>query len=333
MGHPIQPATACGRCHQRELDSMRGDVHWSAGEAGKPDARTCVSCHGSHLVRSVRDPSSPTNVFNVPAQCGTCHAAALRDYRNGIHSAALSQGNSRAATCTDCHTAHGVAAKNTPGSTVSRPEIATTCRACHLQASAAYSRSIHAVAVARGDLHAPTCTECHGNHAIRSTATPQSPISRLHIAGETCGRCHGSVELMELHELPASVVTDYRRSFHELQGEFGNRRVANCASCHGYHEVLPSWDPLSRVNPANLPATCGQAGCHVGAKPGFARGGVHHLPRTFGHRLVDIAQIMYRMMIFGVIGLMLLHNGTDLFRRWRDRAARRRQQSRGNSDG
>lgn len=325
MGH-IQPATACGRCHQREIESMRSDAHWAASEAGNPDAPTCVSCHGSHGVRSARDPSSGTNVFNVATQCGACHPNALRDYRDGIHSAAISQGNSRAAVCTDCHTAHGVASRESPGSTVARTEIATTCRACHLQASAAYSRSVHGVAVSRGDPHAPTCVNCHGNHAIKSTAAPGSPISALRIAAENCGRCHAAVQLMEMHELPASVLTDYRSSFHGLEGALGDRRVANCASCHGYHEVLPSWDPMSRINPENLPATCGQAGCHVGAKPGFARGGVHHLPRTFGHRLIDIAQVMYRMMIVGIIGLMILHNGTDLFRRWRDRIARRQRQ-------
>ena len=69
----------------------------------------------------------------------------------------------------------------------------------------------------------------------------------------------------------------------------------------------------------NLATTCGA--CHRGATPGFARGGVHHLPRTFGHRLVDLARGMYLTMIVGIIGLMLIHNGLDFGRRWRDRRA------------
>ncbi|MBY0493370.1 MAG: cytochrome b/b6 domain-containing protein [Cyanobacteria bacterium] len=86
--------------------------------------------------------------------------------------------------------------------------------------------------------------------------------------------------------------------------------------------MRPSWDPQSRISPANLATTCGQ--CHAGAVPGFARGGVHHLPRTAGHRAVDLARVMYQMMIVGVIGLMVLHNGLDFIRRWRDRAKARR---------
>lgn len=320
----VQPTAACGRCHQRALDAMRGDAHWNAAEAGKADPPTCVTCHGSHGVRSRDDPSSLINVFNIATQCGNCHASALRDYRDGVHSDVLSlQANPRSATCTSCHTAHGVKDKTTPDSTVARTEVALTCGACHLEASAAYRRSVHGIAAARGEAHAPTCVDCHGNHAIKTTAAPQSPISGRRISGETCGRCHSAVQLMEMHGLPASALTEYRESFHGLQGAFGDRRVANCASCHGYHEILPSWNPTSRISPANLPTTCGQ--CHVGAKPGFASGGVHHLPRSFGHRLVDIVQTMYRMMIVGIIGLMFLHNGLDWFRRWKDRHGSLRQ--------
>ena len=198
--------------------------------------------------------------------------------------------------------------------------MAGTCAACHLEAAGAYGRSVHAVAVGRGAPDAPTCIDCHNSHGIQPATAPHSPTSVLHVAAQTCGRCHGSVTLTEAHRLPASVVTDFEGSFHGLAGAAGDRRVANCASCHGYHEVRPSWDPQSRIHPANLATTCGT--CHQGAAPGFARGGVHHLPRTLGHRLVDLARGMYRMMIVGIIGLMLFHNGIDFVRRWRDRRAR-----------
>lgn len=38
--------------------------------------------------------------------------------------------------------------------------------------------------------------------------------------------------------------------------------------------------------------------------------------------MVDLAGIMYRMMIVGIIALMLAHNGVDFVRRWRDLRAR-----------
>jgi cytochrome b subunit of formate dehydrogenase len=158
---------------------------------------------------------------------------------------------------------------------------------------------------------------CHGSHGIQRAAEPSSPTSVLQVSAATCGRCHESVGLTGTLR-PAGIVADYRASFHGLAAALGDRRVASCASCHGYHEIRSSRDPQSRISSANLATTCGQ--CHAGAAPGFARGGIHHSPSTSGHQLADVARTIYRIMIVGIIGLMLLHNGLDFFRRWRDRA-------------
>jgi len=324
MGARPDPVAACARCHTGQSQSPTADGHAMARRAGNTNAPSCVTCHGSHDVLSKRDPLSRTYPANVPAQCGTCHTPSLRTYREGVHAIELEQRkNLTSAACASCHTAHGVAKPDRTWSTVAPARVASTCAACHQEAGLQYRGSVHAVATTRGAPHSGTCVDCHGSHAIAQASAPSSPTSALQVAGATCGRCHGSVQLTELHRLPASVVTDFRGSFHGLAGALGDRRVANCASCHGYHDVRPSWDPQSRINAANLPVTCGQ--CHTGAAPGFARGGIHHLPRTFGHRLVDLAQLMYRTMIVGIIGLMVLHNGVDFYRRWRDRRARRHE--------
>jgi cytochrome b subunit of formate dehydrogenase len=294
-----------------------------ARRAGNESAPSCVSCHGSHDVMPADDPASRTYPANVPAQCGTCHTPALRSYQKGVHGVELARANDpAAATCTSCHTAHGVARTALPWSTVAPGRVATTCAACHLEAGIQYAPSVHARAAARGAPHAGTCVDCHGSHDIPRAAAPTSPTSVLQVASATCARCHEPVELTEMHGLEAGVVADFRGSFHGLALAAGDSRVANCASCHGYHEVRPSWDPLSRINPANLVATCGQ--CHAGAGLQFARGGIHHLPRTFGHRLVEVVRVMYRMTVLGIIGLMLLHNLLDFRRRLRDRRAARR---------
>ena len=57
-------------------------------------------------------------------------------------------------------------------------------------------------------------------------------------------------------------MSTYTQSFHGLALQGGNPTVANCASCHGVHDILPSSDPLSTVNPSELPQTCGK--CHPG---------------------------------------------------------------------
>ena len=320
-GRP-DPVATCARCHTAQAQAWRADGHASAIHAGNTTAPTCVTCHGSHDVRSRRDSRSRTHPANVPAQCGTCHTASLTTYREGVHGIEVEQNrNFKSATCTSCHTAHSVAKPDRAWSTVAPARVAATCAACHLEAGVQYGASVHATAASRGAPHAGTCVDCHSSHAIPRATEPTSPTSVLQVAGATCGRCHESVQLTEMHRLTPSVVSDFRGSFHGLAGALGDRRVANCASCHGYHEVRPSWDPQSRINAANLPATCGQ--CHTGAAPGFARGGIHHLPRTWGHRLVDLARAMYQMMIVGVIGLMLLHNGLDFLRRWSDRRRHR----------
>ena len=324
MGGRPDPVATCAQCHTPQAQARSTDGHAMALRAGNTSAPTCVTCHGSHDVLSRRDPLSRTYPANVPAQCGTCHAPSLGTYREGVHGAELERNkNLNAATCTSCHTAHSVARPDRAWSTVAPSRIASTCAACHLEAGIQYSGSVHAIATARGAPHSGTCVDCHSSHAIPRATEPTSPTSVVQVSGATCGRCHGSVQLTEMHRLTPSVVSDFQGSFHGLAGALGDRRVANCASCHGYHEVKPSWDPQSRISAANLPTTCGQ--CHTGAAPGFARGGVHHLPRTFGHRLVDLAKLMYRMMIVGIIGLMLLHNGSDFYRRWQDRRVHRNQ--------
>ena len=310
----------CGHCHGRQVEDLALDAHAAAHRAGDAHSPRCVECHGSHGVLSRRDPASPTHRTNVPASCGTCHEKALEAYRGGAHAAALGEANPHAAMCTNCHAAHRVAGLDVRASSVARARLADTCGLCHGEESRAYARSVHGRAVRHRDPHAPTCADCHGSHEIPAAKAPDSPVSKLLLAGETCGRCHGSLPLTREHDLPVEVVADFRGSFHGLAGALGDRRVANCASCHGVHEILPSSDPDSSVHPANLGATCG--GCHPGAGPEFARGGVHHIPRSLGHRLVDWVGAMYRMMIVTVIGLMAAHNVLDFRRRWRNRRRR-----------
>ena len=68
-------------------------------------------------------------------------------------------------------------------------------------------------------------------------------------------------------------VKSYRDSYHGLASQFGSKVVANCASCHGVHNIFPSTDARSMIHPVNLARTCGQ--CHVGAGENFAKGKIH----------------------------------------------------------
>jgi hypothetical protein len=68
-------------------------------------------------------------------------------------------------------------------------------------------------------------------------------------------------------------VSSYQDSYHGLASKLGSKVVANCASCHGVHKILPSSDPRSTINRAQLVATCGK--CHPGAGTRFAIGTIH----------------------------------------------------------
>ena len=316
MGHaPAGTAKAsCQTCHQQAATDVRRGPHGAALALGAQEVPTCVSCHGSHSVRSPRDPAAPTWLGRVSTLCGQCHAQAATGFVTSVHGHALAAGQSAVApSCPTCHGAHTAAP-------VPRQHVADSCGTCHIAARLAFQRSIHGTAVVRGVLHAPTCTGCHGVHAIRAAAEPGSPTATMRVAEETCVRCHASVRITQMHDLPIQVVEDFRGSFHGLAAAAGDRRVANCASCHGSHEIRPSTSPLSSVNPANLGRTCGQ--CHPGAGERFAQGGVHHIAQTWGHRLVDWVRVLYAVMVAGVLGLMVVHNGLDFQRRWRDRRHR-----------
>jgi len=98
--------------------------------------------------------------------------------------------------------------------------------------------------------------------------------------------------------------------------------VANCASCHGVHNILPSSDPKSTINKANLDTTCGQ--CHKGVTQKFTQNKVH-MDRGVSKDMSSIAvrwvRLIYLPLIVLVIGAMFLHN----LILWRSKAVARRK--------
>lgn len=240
----------------RRSTSRKVLMAWRFGVT--PSVPTCVSCHGSHGVKSARSSDAPTSRSEQPATRGTCHRKASAEFLAGVHGEALLRAaRSPTPACTTCHGRHLAATSATPRSPVSTTALPDTCGACHVIAHLQFGRSVHGSAVARSVPHAPTCATCRGAHAIDPVTAAYAPTSGLRVAGETCARCHASVRIAEMHDLPVKVVEDFRGSYHRVVGARGDRRVANCASCRGAHEIRPSSNPFSRTYPANLARTCG----------------------------------------------------------------------------
>ncbi|MFQ5694609.1 MAG: hypothetical protein ACE5HB_01315, partial [Terriglobia bacterium] len=324
--------TDCEVCHSEVVEQYAASIH-ARVRANGAQAPTCVTCHGDiHALISSSDPRSPVHPARLPDSCGSCHAnpematrfgllftRPLEAYRASVHARAVTEGR-EGPTCNDCHTSHAILPGADPRSTVYPSRVPETCGGCHQEIAATYARSIHGIAVARGVHEAPVCTDCHGEHRILSPREPGSPVFPTNIPLQTCGRCHGDIRLSDKFGLPHDKVPAYEDSYHGLAARAGVQSVANCASCHGVHDILPSSDPRSHVHPANLPQTCGQ--CHPGAGSRFSLGPVHVVATEAEFPAAYYVRLFYLPLILLTIGAMVLHNLLDLLRKARSPALR-----------
>jgi predicted CXXCH cytochrome family protein len=100
-----------------------------------------------------------------------------------------------------------------------------------------YTESVHWKAMSvKGDLSAPTCNDCHGNHG----AAPPG----VGWVGNVCGQCHSV-----MGEL-------FAKSVHAKA--FASLGAPGCATCHDNHAIKPAG-----VEMVGLDKTAVCAGCHA----------------------------------------------------------------------
>ena len=186
----------CRTCHLTLEDellseparSYEGDVHAGAGFG-------CLACHGgggsSELDERAGFLSAPRR-SEIPELCARCHSDPvfmrqynptlpvdqMLEYRTSGHGRLLfEEGDLEVATCVDCHPAHGILSASEPTSSVHAANIIETCGTCHADPDLMrdrglridqvdeYRSSVHgALLLEEGDLSAPVCNDCHGNH-------------------------------------------------------------------------------------------------------------------------------------------------------------------------
>ena len=262
-------------------------------------ANGCASCH-----TDVDLAAHPGGKPVAKVDCASCHDKPSASYQASVHGMARKAGDTAAAQCGDCHGTHDIIKANAPLSPVNRDNLGNTCGQCHPDVVKEVRGSIHGQAMAAGVREAPSCTDCHSEHAIQKLkgAKPE-------VAAEVCSRCHGSAQLNAKFDLPADRVSTFQDSYHGMAAKMGSKSAANCASCHGFHNVLPASDPHSMVNKANLIATCSK--CHPNASAKFIQGNIHqdkNAGADLGGRIDHWVRGTYITMILCVIGAMVAHN-------------------------
>jgi len=179
---PADVAAFCGKCHSNaafmktynpalrvdQEAEYRTSVHSKRIAAGDPKPATCISCHGHHDIRHVKDTSSPVHPLRVVETCGRCHADSdymkgykiptdqFAKYKASVHADALYKKlDLSAPTCNDCHGNHGAAP---PGAA----SVGNICGTCHVRQSELFQKSPHKP-IFEG-LGIADCLACHNNH-------------------------------------------------------------------------------------------------------------------------------------------------------------------------
>lgn len=299
-------AERSGAASLRIVELHREGVHAEVGLA-------CHDCHGGNPdpvlaadAEAAMDASFELGPFlgsperrEVPGFCGRCHSDPVtmrrfdpgarvdqeRQYWTSHHGLALEQGDTRVATCIDCHGAHDIQRSDDPDSPVYPTRVAETCASCHAQPTTMqgylardggplpvdqyvlWSGSVHAAALLeREDLSAPTCNDCHGNHG----ASPPEVDS----VAQVCGRCHGR-EAQLLRNSRKSEGFARHNAFLADAGEEGCaachaepepqaalrgiHSLGECAACHGEHGVVRPTVALLSPLPETPCAFCHEA--------------------------------------------------------------------------
>jgi len=270
-----QDVNSCLDCHSAQPGHLEVTPEKFSQDIHAQKGLTCVSCHGGDA--SSYDPAQAMSRKagwkgkidrkQVPKLCGSCHSNPsymkqynpslrtdqLDQYHTSMHGKRLAAGDTKAAVCTDCHSVHDLRPPSDPRSTVNPVNVAKTCSRCHSDAAymkqygiptdqfANYSTSVHHDAMAvRGDLSAPTCTTCHGNHG----AVPPG-VDKVQ---NVCANCHAFQAQM------------YQQSTHSKV--FEKASLPGCVVCHSNHGIHMPSDAMLGTGPGGVCTRCHTPGDH-----------------------------------------------------------------------
>ncbi|MEQ1606266.1 MAG: cytochrome b/b6 domain-containing protein [Pyrinomonadaceae bacterium] len=259
------PYMAGVQFHKDSHSALENSIHAKAGVNGKP-APSCVNCHAINgdmtTVLPAEDPRSTVNRANMAKTCGGCHEESAKSFHLSIHGSRRDSGETKPASCADCHGSHSILPVKESASTMNRANAELMCAKCHSKNVADYDLSSHGHALKEGNPKAPTCTSCH-----TAVSHLQAPLSLRDFNMQmvnNCSNCH------------TKQAPSYRDTFHGQATALDFKLAATCADCHSPHKNLPASNVLSSVHKDNLVQTCSK--CHTNVNANFAMYSPHPEP-------------------------------------------------------
>ncbi len=127
-------------------------------------------------------------------------------------------------SCTDCHDSqdgkdHGKVAVPMKSKRDYRLSYQNACTTCHKKNVADFKDSVHAALVANGSDKAPTCSDCHNSHTLKSVKLVEP------IANVPCANCH------------KEIFKAYAEDVHGLERVAKGKTAPLCADCHSAHAI------------------------------------------------------------------------------------------------
>jgi uncharacterized tellurite resistance protein B-like protein len=269
-----EPDDACVSCHRDLDDErLSAPTRVFATDVHAQRDFGCVACHGGDgtaegptAKEAAKDPATgyigKPRLAQVIEVCGGCHSDAefmrqynpslrvdqVAEYQTSVHGQRLYEdGDPNVATCVSCHGAHSTIPASDPHSSVHPVNVAETCAACHADKDRMepyriatnqfdrYKESVHwEMLSVDGDLSAPTCNDCHGNHG----ATPPG----VSWVGNVCGGCH----VVQAELFNESEHSEYLEEIDE----------PGCSACHNNHDIRRVDDEFLGVGDEGICADC-----------------------------------------------------------------------------
>jgi hypothetical protein len=250
------------------VEDWKASAHFEAGVM-------CADCHGGNpkdeglAMDAAEGYIGKPKTSDIPKLCAKCHSDAkmMRAfnqradqfdlYSGSIHGRKMAEGDMEAPTCISCHGKHKILKVKDVNALVNRRNIPQTCGECHAKKNIfarrgkpfneldMYKKSRHYEKFSQGDVLAPNCKDCHGNHDITPAKSERTQT--------VCFGCH------------AVQAENYKASAHWAAFKKGGEPV--CLHCHKNHDVSR---PTEAKFDGKGPVDC--SACHDDASPAYKMG-------------------------------------------------------------